>query len=155
MNDLLREIEAHFYLESPPKLPLGDEFHDDSLDDIEVLRGKNWNTISIKCFNDNPWIFTSLPMTAVPYYLGAYMTRSIIECTFMSESFKYLIFTPHSVKHVKDATGAMVLRGALHIRQINIFVSYLRFVVSQTNELDSEEIHRFISVLSSGPATNN
>lgn len=144
MDNLISELQSAFYCERPPEL---NYFGAGDGDDIEALRGKNWNSITLSDFNDNPWIFFSLPEEALPYYLGAYMVRSIMEDSFMATSFRYMISSTPIRAGRKRNIGAMVLRKSLDHRQVKLLIAYLDFIAPRSGDIYGGEIERFRGAL--------
>lgn len=144
MSVSISDIYSEFHGVAPPRLGVAGS---GDLDDINVLIGKNWDSLVFSDFDDNPWIFVSLPRLAVPYYLGAYIVKSMTEDLFMAESFRYLISASSGGGRSRGRMGSLFLRTVLNVKQLNLLDAYLHYSASRLDYADRSLVLSFSNKL--------
>jgi len=107
-------------------------------EDTAIFWGKDWEDLTLKDFDDNMYVFTSLPNSALPYFLGAYMYKSIRENDFSNQAFDFVSEHPILMKNkkYKRRPKMQVFKNSLSVPQARVFIRYLEYCA---NALKGEE----------------
>ena len=135
---LLEDIKSEFNLPAPPDEPISVQRSEEVHEDTAIFWGKNWEDITLKDFDDNMYVFTSLPKSALPYFLGAYMYKSLQENKFSNQAFDFVSEHPILMKNkkYKRRPKMLVFKNSLSVSQVRVFISYLEYCA---NVLKGEE----------------